>query len=202
MKNRSRKGVLLFVAVVAVGAFALPSMASASSWAAIGTEHTLESLDFGFTSMTVVGSITAQCTRSSLTATVSSAQALEITTGTFGGSCTAFGPNIGTCLWSAVGTRFPWTATAVTTSNVQIHGVFIDVTFLQTPSNTCFFIQNANFTITGTVSNGFWTGNGGGQHSFFYANASGLVSHSGLGNNVPVALRGTFRDTAATLTVN
>lgn len=201
MKKFSKKGVLLFAAAMALCAFVLPAAASAASWGVVGTHHTLTSPDVGFTSANG-GGIVSQCTNSSFTTRVGSAQNLEIISGTFGGTCTATGVGIGTCISSATGTRFPWTGTATTTTNVQIDRVFIDVVFLQTPSSSCL-APGAALTITGTLTSGSWTGNGANQHEIIYTNAAGLVSHSAaFGNNQPVAARGTFRDAQQTLTVN
>ena len=49
MKKLSKKGVLLFAGAMAVCAFAMPAMASASSWGVVGTHHTLTSSNLGFT---------------------------------------------------------------------------------------------------------------------------------------------------------
>jgi hypothetical protein len=203
MKKFSKKGVLLFAGAMALCAFMMPSMASASSWGPVPSHHTLDSPNIGFTSLSgAVGSITSSCTRSSFTANVSSTANLEITTGTFGGLCTATGPGIGTCTATATGTKFPWTATAVTTENIQLHGVHIDVFFENVPGlgNSCANVVGQNLTITGTLTTGLWTGNA--SHSLDFNNSEGLVSHSALGNNTQITTRGFLSDTQNSLTVN
>jgi hypothetical protein len=198
MKKFSKKSVLLFAAAMALCAFAMPSMASASSWGVVGTHQTLDSPDVGFTSTTALGTVVSQCTSSSFTTDVTSAQNLTITTGTFGGHCTALIAGAGTCVTSANGTRFPWIATAVTTNNVQIHGIHIDVRFAQSTLGTCpAALIGQNLTITGTLTNGRWTGNNAGQREIIFSNAEGLVSHSALGNGQQITARGTFGSTQA-----
>ena len=195
MKKFSKKGVLLFAAAMALCAFAMPATASAASWGAVGLETTLDSPDVGFTSTTgAVGRIISSCTSSSFTADVRSAAVLTITTGRFGGLCTANLPDAGgaTCTTTAVGTRFPWTATVPTTNNVQIHGVFIDVRFEHTPApnpQNCPLV-GADLTITGTLGSGRFA-----NREIIYSNAEGLVSHSALGNGTPITARGTFSST-------
>jgi hypothetical protein len=206
MKKVSKKGVLLFAGAMALCAFMMPSMASASSWGVVGTHHTLDSPNIGFTTSGPLGAINSQCTRSSFTSNVASTQNLEITTGTFGGLCTLTGPTAGTCTATPVGTKFPWTATPVTTENVQLHGVHIDV-FVENvpglPAGSCLSaLVNQNITITGTLSTGRWTGNA--LHSLDFSDAEGLVSHlAAIGsNNTPITTRGLITDTQNGLVIN
>jgi hypothetical protein len=200
MKKFSKKGVLLFAAAMALCAFAMPSMAGAASWTVVGSEHTLDSGDVGFEGTSaVLGTITSACTASSFTTHVASSANLEITAATFGGDCTAHGPTVGTCRTDAVAQKLPWTATAVTTSNIQIHGIHINVTFTQTtPDATCNIAGN-NLTITGTVSGGAW--NNSARH-LTLDSEPGLTSHTPGLPATPLAARGTFRDTQQTLLVD
>jgi len=203
MKKFSKKGVLLFAGAMAICAFVLPSVASAASWGVIGTNHTLTSPDIGFTSVILGQGVTSSCTSSSFAASVPNATALEITTGSFGGLCTATGASVGTCTVTTRSTRFPWTVAAPTTSNVQINNIHIDLRFEHPRGLTsCANVNGADLTITGNLTGGQWTGNGSGQHSIVLANEEGLVSHSALGANNPLTARGTFTDSAHTLTLN
>ena len=195
MKMFSKKGVLLFAGAMAVCAFVLPSMASASSWGPIGNaDHVLDTPNIGFSSSNFAGApATSSCTSSSFTAVVLSAADVQIRAGAFGGLCTASGAAIGTCTATATPTRFPWTATAVTTSNIQIHGVHIDIRFEQPPGqNTCVNVVGADLTLTGTLTNARYLGPG----RLDLQNAHGLVSHSGLGPNNPVTALGQLSDTS------
>ena len=100
------------------------------------------------------------------------------------------------------GTRFPWTATPVTTSNIQIHGILIVAQLHQSSLGTCpLQVTGFGYGLTGTLSGGAWTGNGAGQHEIILDNETGLISDSGLGST-PVTTRGTLRDTPQTLTVS
>lgn len=198
MKSFSKKGILLFAGAMAICAFVLPSVASAASWGVVGSHHVLDSSTLGFTSGTA-GGVVSNCNASSFTANVSSAANLEITTGRFGGHCTATGPGIGTCTATASGTRFPWTATAVTTSNIQIHGVHIDILFENTPGTATCAGAGATITLTGTLSNGNWTGNV--SHSLDFNNSEGLTAHSAMFGSNPATARGLITDTQNTLTV-
>jgi hypothetical protein len=201
MKKFSKKGVLLFVGAMAVCAFVMPAMSSAATWSTVGTEHTLHSSDIGFSSTVVplLGTITSQCSDSTFTIDVRNANALNVTSARFGGTCTASGPNIGTCTVTTSATNNPnWTVTAPTTSNIQIHPLIVDLTFEQHPGGTCVNAVGARSTITGTLTGGQWNGNGAGQHGVVFSNDSGLFTHN-AGGTGPVTIQGTLRETAGTL---
>ena len=195
MNKFSKKGVRLFAGALAVCAFVLPSLASASSWGPIGgADHVLDSPNFGYTSVFLGAPVTSSCTSSSFTAVVLSGADMQIRAGSFGGLCTASSAAIGTCTWTLTPTRFPWTATAVTTSNIQIHGVHIDVRFEQPRGlNTCVNVNGADLTYTGTITNIRYLGPG----RLDLQGAHGLVSHSALGNNNPLTVIGQLSDTNA-----
>ncbi len=205
MKNLSKKGVLLFAGVMAVCAFAMPAMSSAASWGLIGTEHTLHSPNFGFTATDpVIGTLSSSCAASTFTVDVRSAAALTITSTSFR-NCTAQGPNIGDCTVTAVGTPSPtpdWSVTGITTTNVQIDGLRIDMTFENKPPivglGSCLNVNGLSITITGTLTDGVWSA---AQHEINYNNAEGLVYHGPFGNNAHLTLFGTIRDTQQTLTL-
>ena len=201
MKKFSKKSVWLFAAVMALCAFAMPSMASASSWGPLANpEHTLDG-NLGFVSH--VSSINSDCARVQVTLDVVSAAVIEITGATFR-DCTAAGAGIGTCTVTATGTNFPWTATARTTSDIQIHGVNIDVFFENHPGSAACGAAGVPLRITGTLSGARWTGNVGERVIDFpglSTGATGLVSHSVLGNNVLMTQTGTLTDTQGSLTV-
>jgi hypothetical protein len=203
MKKFSKKGVLLFAAAMALCAFAMPSMASASTWGSVPSEHTLTSTaagPVGF-SADALGT-TSDCARTGFTVDVVSSAVVEITSASFVG-CTATGPaaSVGFCSATSTATGLPWTATAVSTSNIQIHGVNIDVAFENHPGSTACVGAGLTLRITGTLTGAKWTGNGAGQHSIELLGATGLVSHSAVGNNVPITTTGTVTDTQHTLTV-
>ena len=201
MKKYSKKSVLLFAALMALCAFAMPSMASASSWAPIGTEHTLDG-NLGFSSDAL--GTQSDCAQVQFTGHVVNAAIVEITSGLFR-NCTLTGATTGNCTVTATGTNFPWTATARTTSDIQIHGVDIDV-FLETrlggAAGSCP-AEGVSIRITGTLSGGKWNGNGAGLRGINVLGATGLVSHSIFGNGQVVTPTGTVSDnTQNTLTVS
>jgi hypothetical protein len=205
MKKFSKKGVVLFAGVMAVCAFVLPAMSSAASWGVIGTEHTLHSPDVQFTTtVAFVGAITSQCTNSTFTVDVRSAAALTVTSATFR-ACTATGPNVGTCTVTANTTphAIDWNVTGITTSDVRINSVHVDVSFENHPgSSSCNgLIAGQSVTITGTLGGGQWTGNGANQHEVIYANDEGLSAHSALLGTSLITVSGTFRDTQQTGTL-
>jgi hypothetical protein len=198
MKKFSKKGVLLFAAAMALCAFAMPSMASASSWGVVGTAHTLDSQDLGF--INDAQGVSSMCSRTQFTSNVATAAALEITAGSFSG-CTLAGAATGTCTATSTATSLPWTATAVSTSNIQIHGVNINVFLENHPGSTACGATGITIRVSGTLSGGRWTGNGAGQHSVNVVGGTGLVSASALGTSA-ITPTGLITDTQGTLTVN
>jgi hypothetical protein len=171
MRKSFRKGAVVFGAVVAVCAFVMPSMASALSWAPVGTAHTLGANGLGFTAHTSMGPAGAQCANASFTADVRSAAVITITTAAFS-NCTGTGV-AANCTATVTASGFHWTATGITTSNVQIHGINI----LNTFSGGSCLLPGQTARVTGTLSNGTWRGNGAGQHSITLADGTGLVAH-------------------------
>jgi len=201
MKEFPKKSALLFAAAMAFCTFAMPSMASASSWGLIGTHHRLDSTNLGF--INDASGIVANCTRSQFTAEVISGLTLQFTNGTFTG-CGATGGGVGSCTTTWTGTNFPWTATASTTTNIQIHGVDVDVLFETTPGGgTSCVLDGASLRITGTLTTARWTGNGTGLRGIELNGATNLVGHAPfLPPNSSITLTGTVTDnTQNTLTV-
>jgi hypothetical protein len=199
MKKFSKKSVLLFAAAMALCAFAMPSMASASSWGPIGTHHTLDSTDIGFTS-DVTGAV-SMCERAQFTVTVTSTANIEIDGAAFSSCMLKAEPLLAaTCTATSTATGLPWTATARTTSDIQIHGVNIDVV---TTGASCGPLTNQTTKITGTLAGARWLGNTGARR-IELAGTSGLVSHLpevvGTGT-FAITLTGTLTDTQETLTV-
>ena len=190
MKKISKKSVLLFAAAMAICAFAMPSMASASSWGPVNTEHTLHTTNFGLINDT--SSISSMCSTAQFTVDVVSTAVIEITSASFTG-CN-WGGAIGTCTATSSCTNFPWTATARTTSDIQIHGVNINTFF----EGAACGVPSQTLRITGTITNERWLGNA--AHSIELAGSHGLVSHF-LGASSAITLTGTLTDVQETLTV-
>jgi hypothetical protein len=200
MKKFSKKGVVLFAGVMAVCAFVMPSMASASSWGTVGTEHTLHSPDIEFTTtVPLVGDVTSQCTNSTFTVDVRTAAALTVTSATFR-NCTATGPTIGTCTVTATANPSPtpdWNVTGITTSSITIDNLDVVVAFENTiGTSDCTRVLGASVTLTGTLGGGQWTGNAAGQRAAVFANDEGLTAHGPTGTST-VTVSGTIKATTA-----
>jgi hypothetical protein len=199
MKKFSKKGVLLFGVVLMVCAFVVPSMASAASWGVIGSTHVLDSSDLSFLGHTTSGTLGEVCADSQFHVDVRSAAILTITSASFK-NCMGIGTLGTNCTVTRTSTRFPWSATGASTTNVQIHDVHIDVKYENTPGNasTCA-LSGALFTWTGTLNSGSWNA---ATHSVTFTNATGLVATSAsLPGVANVTVSGTIRDTAQTLTL-
>ena len=186
-----------FGAVVAVCAFALPSMASAASWGVVGSTHSLASSNLGLTAHSALGQLTSSCAMSTFHSNVGSASALVVTAVALS-NCTSGGA-AGDCTVTSTGTRFPWTVTGTTLTNIQIHGVHLDLRFETKPGSlpgSCIF-HNIDVTLTGTLTGGVWDA---AAHQVTFSAAPGLALHSVLGTSI-VTVSGTIRDTAQTLTL-
>jgi hypothetical protein len=183
-----KKSMLPLGAVLALCAFVLPSVASAASWAPVGTtDGRIDSGNLGFSSAFLFG---MSCTSSTLSVSVDSAAVATITSASFANCHGDIGSNVG-CTQTWVGTNFPWRVTPVDTSRIEIHGVDIDVSFEATPGtlNEC---ANAgfNFRWTGTTIASFTPG-AAGARTFDFNGGTGLFAHiPGLGT-VGFTLRGT-----------
>jgi hypothetical protein len=70
-------------------------------------------------------------------------------------------------------TGLPWTATARTTSDIQIHGVNIDVV---NTGASCGILTGQTIKFTGTLAGARWLGNSGARR-LELAGATGLVTH-------------------------
>jgi hypothetical protein len=200
MKRFSTKGSLLFVAAMAVCAFAVSSTASASSWGIVGTEHTLDSPNFGYSATTGTGSLTSTCGETTFTVDVLNAAVVTITQVNFR-RCTGVGEVYGRCTVTRRPTNLPWRVTAINTGEIELHDMHYDDFFEDHPDtpNGCALKGFTN-TVTGTVRSASWSGNGVNQHEILFNNDPGLEIHL-LGSRSPATTTGTLRDTQQTLTV-
>jgi hypothetical protein len=200
MKKFSGKSTLLFGAVMALCAFVMPSMASAASWGVIGSAHTIDSANLGFTAPAVpgVGLVSSSCAETQFSSNVASAANLPITAVTFK-NCTGSGPNIGHCTATPDATKLPWTATGTTLTNVQIHNIHITVKFETLPGATppACGLNGQSVTLTGTLTGGAWTS---GVHSVDFSSSPGLEVVGPTGTAL-ATVSGTVRDTQQTLTL-
>jgi hypothetical protein len=195
MKKFASKSVLLFAMMTAMCAVA-PSMVSAASWSPLtNPHHTIDSANAGF----VIDSngTASVCRESTLTATVTSASDLRITSASYR-RCTASGPAIGSCTMTVAATGLPWRATPTSTSTVTFDGVHIDALLENHPGDAACTATGVTIRFTGSINNGGW--NNASRHVTL-PGTTGLVSHSPLGNGVPATANGTLRDTQQTLQI-
>jgi hypothetical protein len=194
MKKFSQKSLLLFGVMLAVSAFVVPSMASAASWFQVGTTHQLFSSNLSFTAHTspLGGEAGSSCAASEFDADVRSAQVLTITSGRFNNCTGTFAA--ANCVATP---RFTghWSATAISTTNIQIHDVIVDVLF---EGGANCVANGATAVLTGTISGGaVWQP---AANDALFSNATGLTAHfPGLSSSTTV--NGTLRDTSNTLRV-
>jgi hypothetical protein len=196
MKKLSHKSVLLFGAMLAVCAF-VPSMASAASWSPLGSAHTLLGPGLAFTAHTspLGGPAGSSCATTTFGSNVASANTIEITSASFV-NCMGSGA-ASPCTATVVPTGLPWTATATSTTNVQIHGVQIDLVFENTPGAAACPAAGAKTLLTGTLSNGSWSP---ATNTVNLAPSTGLSAHFlGTGITSSTTIAGTISDQAGTL---
>jgi hypothetical protein len=204
MKKLSQRSVLLFGVMLVVCALvpSMASMASAASWFQVGTTHQLFSPNLAFTAHTspLGGGAGWQCNASEFDADVVNTNTLEITDGRFVDCHGLVGTVIANCTVTSVPTNFPWTATATSTTDIQIHGIRVDILFENTPgnANSCSGL-GAKSLWTGTLTGGSWNP---ASNDVLLANGRGLTMHFlGLGGPSfsETTVAGTIRDTAGTL---
>ncbi len=182
MIKLSKKSLLLFVSAIAMAAFALPSMASASTFDGIG-RHTLTSNNLSFTSAGLGGG--SICSSSTFELDVVSATHATVTGASFTG-CNGIDGLAGVPA-TVTATNFPWRVTPVgdgfTIDGIHIVAHFpaaaLDVTLA---GNLPGAIDNASHTIT---LNG----------------ATGLTATAIPGGSAPATVSGDLRDDQGTLTV-
>ena len=201
LKKLSKKGLLVFASVLALAAFVTPSMASAASWGG-GATHVLDSSDLNF--INHAASLGSSCKVNTLHSVVSSAAVLTVTAATFSG-CMGLGTTGGQCTTTPVAGGLPWTATGLSTTNIQIHNINVTVTYANTPGNpTACPIAGVPVTVTGTLASPGHTHWDALAHQVTLFNATGVVAHSAaLGvAGQPVTINGTIRDRTQTLTLS
>ena len=196
MKSFSQRGLLLFGATLAVCVF-VPSMASAASWSPVGTARQLFSSDLAFTATSpTTGQAGSKCNASEFNGDVVSTNTIEITSAVFT-KCHGLAGAVN-CTATPNGTNFPWTATATSTTNVQIHGVNVDVLFENTPGAAACPFLGAKLLLTGTLTGGSWNS---ANNTVNFTHDDGLVDHGIVpaSATIPAFVTGVIRDTAGTL---
>jgi hypothetical protein len=179
MKKTMTKSALLFASIMALAAFAMPSMASAATWGPNTFNHTLTG---SFIPTTVLTNSNFICNSSLVVhARVPASSTLDITSATFS-SCHG---NVGIgadCNVTAVASGLPWTANGTSTSDVQINITDIAATYSNDPAHPgqCTVIGRVAH-LSGTLTGGAWTA---ANHKVTYASDPGLSSNDGFGTKV------------------
>jgi hypothetical protein len=194
LKMVSKKSMLLLGAAMALCAFVLPSVASAASWAPVGTtDGRIDSGNLGF-SINNPLVVASSCTASSFSVTVHSAAVATITGASFANCHGDIGLSVG-CTPTATGTNFPWRVTPVDTTRIEIHGFDIDVYFVTTPGtlNECAG-PGLSMQLTGTVVASF-TPSAAGSRRFDFNGGTGLFAHIPTVSTGPAFARGSASTT-------
>jgi hypothetical protein len=197
-----KKRAVVFASLLALVALVMPITASAASWGVVGSTHDLDqgAGGSGLTFLSTDATIGWGCGGFSLHANVTSAAVLTIQSGTFT-NCMGAG-SLGTPCTTTVTGTFPWQATGITTTNIQIHNVNLHILYENTPGNVTACPANGIVVnLTGTLASPNHTHWIAAQHEAVFVNATGLVGHSAIGDK-PMALNGTLRDTAQTLVLS
>ncbi|HEX5924550.1 MAG TPA: hypothetical protein VFY45_12005 [Baekduia sp.] len=198
MKQLSQRGVLLFGAMLAVCAFVGPSMASAASWNVAGT-HQLLSPNFSLAGG-APNFIGASCTQSTFNTTITNGADGAVVGSRFV-NCRGTGGAAFSCTATATGQRFPWTATATATDNIQIQNVHMNVAFEALPGTAAAecLVFGLQITLTGTLTGGSWNPF---SREITLAAESGLTAHpNNAAASFDVTVAGTIRDINQTLGV-
>jgi hypothetical protein len=176
----------------------VPSMASAASWSPVTTSHTLSAPGVAFTAPTTPFGVPAgwSCAGTTFGIHVAATNRLVFTSASFT-NCMGSGATVN-CTVTMTPTGLPWTATPVSTTNVQIHSVQIDLVYENTPGNaTACVAPGAKTVLTGTLSNGSWNP---ATNQVNLAPATGLTAHFlGTGISSTTTFAGTISDTTGTL---
>jgi hypothetical protein len=188
LKMASKKIMLLLGTVMALCAFLLPSVASATSWSPVGTtDGRIDSSNLGFSSPAL--GVGIFCSSTTLSVSVDSGALATITGADFANCHGNVGSFVVGCTVTYPATNLPWRVTPVNTTNIDIHGVDIDLTFETTPG-TLGECANTGLTmrLTGTLSASFTPGP---PRVFDFTGSTALLAHIPNFATVPFVLRGT-----------
>ncbi len=196
MRKFSKKSVVLFAGVMAVCAFAMPSMASAFVWSPVGSHHGLFSSNLTFQSEGA-GAIGSSCASSTFTGDVNSTSDVTISAASFTNCMGILGAQ--PCTATAEGTNFPWTVTP--TTPVTIDRVHVTVHLENTPGAASACPAPITITLTGRLNAGHWNNTGHETIMSPPTTGTGLIGHGPTGS-LTVTVSGTIRDESGTLTLS
>jgi hypothetical protein len=190
--------ILLIGGVLAVCAFAAPTMALGPSWGPTNTPHLLTSTSLGLAAHVAgAGSRGVICTHAQMSSQVLQLTRLTITGAAFA-SCHATGFAAG-CTATVQSAGLPWLATPSLTGNVRVLGVQLAIQF-ETQPGTARGCVPTSLTVTGDLGGGNWVGP---QHQIDFLGDVGLTTHIlGVSGAWVTTVTGTLRDATQTLTIN
>jgi hypothetical protein len=194
----SKKGTLLWLAVLAACAFAAPPSALAASWhGPFPSTHLLDTPNpnkrLSLNAPAIGGGWS--CSAGKLHLDIRSASDANVTDLVSGG-CHGTGTAVN-CTVTLVARGLPWTLTNPTTHNLTIHDIHITEVYENTPGNATACGLPGTQTLTGDLQGMTWTNPG---HEIEFTDATGLALHV-AGTTVPVTLSGTFVDTSNNLVI-
>jgi hypothetical protein len=190
MIKLSKKSLLLFISALAMAAFAMPSLSSASTFEGIGA-HTLTSAGISFSAGAPLNA-GASCTTAVFEVDVVNTLDAKVTNATFG-HCTGTGILAGTTA-TVTSLSLPWTATPVG-DGFTISGINIVNHFEGAAPGPDVTLEGS--LLGGTVTNA--------THTVTYAGTStsgGGLTVTALGSTAAATVAGDLRDDQNTLVVN
>jgi hypothetical protein len=192
MKKTMTKSTMLAASIMALAAFAMPSMASAANWGPVNTNHTLTGT---FIPTWAEGggppNTNFVCTASlGVHTRLPASSTLDITSATFP-SCQGDWGQGSTCKVTAIASGLPWTATGTSTSDVRINVTDITATYSNFPNSTSCAVVGRVRHFSGTVTGGAWSA---AAHSLTYSLDPGLIVGFGFGYTGPAQTSGVLTD--------
>ena len=187
MIKLSKKSLLLIISALAMAAFAMPSLASATIFDGAGT-HGLTSSNLSFTSAGLGGG--SICTSSTFTVNVATGGATATVTGARFTGCTGTDLVVGTPT-DVTATGFPWFITRTAAGAFTVDGVRVLVNF-----TGAFPVDLSGNLTNGTINCG--------THVVTYTGANGLTATTtppAAMATAPATVSGTLTDDQQTLCV-
>jgi hypothetical protein len=175
MKKTMTKSTLLFASIMALAAFAMPSMASAANWGPFNTNHTLNGYIYVST-----GALynTVSCSGSlGVHVRAPVASTLDITSASFSSCSVSIGQGVD-CNVTATASGLPWTAIGTSTSDVRINVTDMTFTYSQKPGGPSCTLSGGVGHVSGTLTGGAWSA---AAHKVTYASDPGLSVNFGSG---------------------
>jgi hypothetical protein len=191
MKKLSKKSVLLFAAVMALCAFAMPAMASAANWDPAGS-HTITSPAL---SLEIPALNAGSSCHAAFVVDANGTSQLTVTSATFSG-CVGTKDATGCDVHATQGSGPDWVVDGANASAIRVTNINVDYAFIG--SLTCVVGGNT-VNVAGTLTAGGFNNS---THSLCLTGSTGLQGSLGGMPLGPVTLDGCLTDTAGTLTLS